>query len=48
MANFWAAAPLQSQICSRVPFAVAPEGESMHRPLAGFRSEPSVCRTQAW
>ncbi len=43
--NFCAAEPLQSQICSRVPFAVAPLGESRHRPDCGFSSEPSACCT---
>ncbi|ROR35652.1 hypothetical protein EDD39_7313 [Kitasatospora cineracea] len=47
-ANFWAPEPLQSQICSRVPLAVAPEGESTHRPLVGFDSEPSPLATQFW
>ncbi|UJA06168.1 Aquaporin Z [Streptomyces collinus] len=43
--NFCAADPLQSQICSRVPLAVAPPGESRHRPDCGFSSEPSACCT---
>ncbi len=46
--NFWAAEPLQSQIWRRVPFAVAPDGESMHRPVVGLDIEPSALATQFW
>src|SRR6185436_5474368 len=42
-ANFCAAAPLQSQSCSRVPLPVLPFGESRQRPDCGLRSEPSAC-----
>ena len=34
---------LQSQICKRVPFAVAPEGESMHLLLCGLRIRLPSC-----
>jgi hypothetical protein len=46
--NFWASAPLQSQIWRRVPLAVAPDGESMQRPLVGLEIEPSALATQFW
>ena len=47
-ANFWAPEPLQSQIWSLVPLAVAPEGESMQRPVVGLDMEPSPFTTQFW
>ncbi len=47
-ANFWAPEVLQSQISRRVPLAVAPDGESMHRPVVGLDIEPSALTTQFW
>src|SRR3569833_3746661 len=47
-ANFCAAAPLQSWIRNRVPFPVAPFGESRQRPDWGLRSEPAACCTHFW
>ncbi len=47
-ANFWAPEALQSQISRRVPLAVAPDGESMHRPVVGLDIEPSALTTQFW
>src|SRR5512138_2941570 len=46
--NLWAAAPLQSQICKRVPLPVAPFGESRQRPDCGFLSEPFACGIHFW
>src|SRR6478735_130694 len=48
IANFCAPVPLQSQICRRVPFAVAPPGESRQRPEFAFLSEPSPWAAHCW
>ena len=36
---------LESQICNRVPFAVAPPGSSRYRPDCGLRRWPSATAT---
>ena len=48
IANVCAPVPLQSQISRRVPLAVAPPGESMHRPDCGFFRVPLAWATQFW
>src|SRR6478735_11599028 len=48
IANFCAPVPLQSQICRRVPLAVAPPGESRHLPELAFFSEPSAWAAHCW